>query len=163
MTEEVKQQIQNLKKTFGDALIIEPTMDELQKWFKKDYVSPFKKGIKCYIDLRFFFKFDKTRQWKKLFDNNPWQPIMITYKRQDVIFFKWENYPKYPEEYFMEETTNSVWCKSIYPAVIKYSDIFKKKIQRLKNNQRELAVQIGILTIKDMNGKIEIIKDYEGN
>ena len=156
MTEEVKE-------TFGDALIIEPSMYELQKWFKKDYVSPFKKGIRCYIDLRFLFKFDKTRQWKKLFDNNPWQPIMITYKRQDVIFFKWENYPKYPEEYFMEETTNSVWCKSIYPAIIKYSDIFKKKIQRLKNNQRELTVQIGILTIKDMNGQIEIIKDYESN
>ena len=163
MTEEIKQQIQNLKETFGDALIIEPTMDELQKWFKKDYVSPFKKGIKCYLDLRFFFKFDKTRQWKKLFDNNPWQPIIITYKRQDVIFFKWENYPKYPEEYFMEDSTNSVWCKNIYPAVIKYSDIFKKKIQRLKNNQRELTVQMGILTIKDMNGQIEIIKDYESN
>ena len=59
----------------------------------------------------------------------------------------------------MEESANSVWRKSIYPAVIKYSDIFKKKIQRLKNNQRELAVQIGILTIKDMNGQIEIIKD----
>ena len=109
--------------------------------------------------MRLFFKFDKTRQWKKLFGNNPWQPITITYKRQYVIFFKWDNYPKYPEEYFMEESANSVWRKSIYPAVIKYSDIFKKKIQRLKNNQRELAVQIGILTIKDMNGQIEIIKD----
>lgn len=163
MTEEIKQQIQNIKKTFGDALIIEPTMDELQKWFKKDYVSPFKKGIKCYIDLRFFFKFDNTRQWEKLFDNNPWQPITITYKRQDVIFFKWDNYPKYAEEYFTEESTNSVWHKHIYPSIIKYSDIFKKKIQRLKNNQRELEVQIGILTIKDMNGQIQIINDYESN
>lgn len=159
MEQDIQKQIQGLKETFGSALIMEPTMDELQKWFKKDYVSPFKKGIKCYLDLRLFFKFDKTRQWKKLFGNNIWQPITITYKRQDVIFFKWDNYPKYPEEYFMEESANSVWCKSIYPAVIKYSDIFKKKIQRLKNNQRELAVQIGILTIKDMNGQIEIIKD----
>lgn len=159
MEQDIQKQIQGLKETFGSVLIIEPTMNELQKWFKKDYVSPFKKGIKCYLDLRLFFKFDKTRQWKKLFGNNTWQPITITYKRQDVIFFKWDNYPKYPEEYFMEESTNSVWRKSIYPAVIKYSDIFKKKIQRLKNNQRELAVQIGILTIKDMNGQIEIIKD----
>lgn len=159
MEQDIQKQIQGLKETFGSELIIEPTMNELQKWFKKDYVSPFKKGIKCYLDLRLFFKFDKTRQWKKLFGNNTWQPITITYKRQDVIFFKWDNYPKYPEEYFMEESTNSVWRKSIYPAVIKYSDIFKKKIQRLKNNQRELAVQIGILTIKDMNGQIEIIKD----
>ena len=159
MEQDIQKQIQGLKETFGSALIIEPTMDELQKWFKKDYVSPFKKGIKYYLDLRLFFKFDKTRQWKKLFDNNHWQPITITYKRQDVIFFKWDNYPKYPEEYFMEELANSVWRKSIYPAVIKYSDIFKKKMQRLKNNQRELAVQIGILTIKDMNGQIEIIKD----
>ena len=150
MEQDIQKQIQGLKETFGSALIIEPTMDELQKWFKKDYVSPFKKGIKCYLDLRLFFKFDKTRQWKKLFGNNTWQPITITYKRQDVIFFKWYNYPKYPEEYFMEESANSVWRKSIYPAVIKYSDIFKKKIQRLKNNQRELAVQIGILTIKDI-------------
>ena len=71
MEQDIQKQIQGLKETFGSALIIEPTMDELQKWFKKDYVSPFKKGIKCYLDLRLFFKFDKTRQWKKLFGNNP--------------------------------------------------------------------------------------------
>ena len=41
----------------------------------------------------------------------------------------------------------------IIPNCIKYSDIFKKKIQRLKKNkQTELEVQIGILTINDMNG-----------
>ena len=53
----------------------------------------------------------------------------------------------------MEKAVNSAWCKNIYPSVIKYSDIFKKKIQRLKKNkQTELEVQIGILTINDMNG-----------
>ena len=162
MTEEVKQQIQNIKQAFGSACEIKPHMTELQKWFKKDYVSPFKKGVKCYMDLRLFFNRDKTRNWKELFDNNPWQPIMITYKRQDVIFFKWENYPKYPEEYFMENSTNSAWCSNIYPSVIKYSEIFKKKIKRLKDTKpTELAVQMGILTIDDMNGSIEIIKDYE--
>ena len=81
MDDKTKQQIQNIKETFGNACVIDPNMDSLQKWFKKDYVSPFKKGTKCYIDLRFFFKFDKTRNWKRLFDNNPWQPIIITYKR----------------------------------------------------------------------------------
>jgi hypothetical protein len=160
MDDKTKQQIQSIKETFGNACVIDPNMDNLQKWFKKDYVSPFKKGTKCYIDLRFFFKFDKTRNWKKLFDNNPWQPVIITYKRQDVIFFKWADYPNYPEEYFMEEAVNSAWCKNIYPSVIKYSDIFKKKIQRLKKNKpTELEVQIGILTINDMNGQIEIIND----
>ena len=156
---EINNQIKSLQKTFGNALVIEPTIDELHKWFKGYYVSPFKRGIKCYIDLKVFFKFDKTRDWKKMFDNNPWQPVMITYKRQDVIFFKWLNYPKYPEEYFMEESSNSAWCKSFYPSVIKYSDIFKKKIQHLKSKPDELAVQIGMLTINDMNGQIEIIKD----
>jgi hypothetical protein len=122
-------------------------------------VSPFKKGIKCYVDLRFFFKYDKTRNWKKLFDNEPWQPIIITYKRQDVIFFKWMNYPSYAEEYFMEDST-SVWTKNVYASVIKYSDIFKKKIQRLKKKKpSELEVQMGILTINDMNEQIEVIKD----
>ena len=160
MEEDIQKQIQNIKNAFGNACIINPSMEELHKWFKKDYVSPFKKDIRCYLDLRFFFKFDKTRDWKKLFDNNPWQPIIITYKRQDVIFFKWENYPKYKEEYFMEEAANSIWCNNIYPSIIKYSDIFKKKIQHLKNkNPRELAVQMGILEINDMNGQIEIIKD----
>ena len=64
------------------------------------------------------------------------------------------------KEYFMEEAVNSAWCKNIYPSVIKYSDIFKKKIQRLKKNKpTELEVQIGILTINDMNGQIKVIND----
>ena len=160
MSQEAKQQIQKLKEIFGNACVLEPNMESLQKWFKKDYVSPFKKGMKCYLGLRFFFKYDKTRNWKELFDNNPWQPIMITYKRQDVIFFKWIDYPKYQEEYFMEDVVNSVWCKNIYPSVIKYSDIFKKKIRRLqKSKPNELEIQIGILTINDMNGQIEVIND----
>lgn len=160
MTKETEQQIQNIKDTFGEACVVKPTVYELQKWFKKDYSSPFKKGVKCYLDLRLFLKYDRTRDWKKLFDNNPWQPIIITYKRQDVIFFEWLNYPKYPEEYFMENVVNSTWCKIIYPSVVKYSDIFKKKIQRLqKRKPTELEVQIGVLTIDDLNGHIEVIKD----
>ena len=47
MDDKTKQQIQSIKETFGNACVIDPNMDNLQKWFKKDYVSPFKKGIKC--------------------------------------------------------------------------------------------------------------------
>ena len=35
MEQDIQKQIQGLKEAFDSALIIEPTMDELQKWLKK--------------------------------------------------------------------------------------------------------------------------------
>lgn len=161
--EELDNKIKALKEIFGEATTIEPTMSNLIKYFGKDYSDVFKKNTKCYINLDIFFKCDKTRNWKKLFENNPWQPITITYRRLDIIFFTWDNYSKYGEEYFMEGV-NTVWSKIIYPKEIKYSDIFAKKIKKLyKKNPNELEIQMGLLEVKDMDGRVNVIKDTYKN
>jgi len=156
--EEIKNQIESIRKAF-DNFKLKPSMSNLIDYFGKDYTDVFKKGTKAYIDLDMFFEYDKTRNWKKLFDNNPWQPITITYRRLDIIFFTWDNYPKYKEEYFMEGT-NTAWSKIVYPKEIKYSDLFAKKIKKLlKKDPDELEIQMGVLEIDDMNGEIIVSKD----
>ena len=156
--EEISNQINLIKKHFGDVLRIKPSVSELRKYFKDDYSDILGEGTKCLVDLHRFFMFDQSRDWKGLFNNNPWQNITITYRRCDLVFFTWDDYPQYDEEYF--SYTSSDWPRIVFPKEVKYSDIFKNKIKRMRaTNPDELTIQMNVLDIDDLKGKIKVIKD----
>jgi len=160
--EELNKHVEELKKHFGNAATIRPSITELIKFFGKDYNDVFVEGTKLYIDLTLFMTAGQDRkEWQKRFNNNPWQPATITYSRGEVMFFTWDNYPKYKEEWIVKDGgTMNAWAKNTYLSTVKYSDIFAKKIERLeKKNPDELYIQTHILTIDNIDGKIEVIND----
>lgn len=159
--EEIKNQIEAIRKVMGKDIYFEPSIAKLTKFFNKDYNDPFTKGVKVWVDLTILFENDKTRKWKSLFDNEPWQPATITYRRGDILFFKWDNYPKYKEEWICADGSNmNLWNKIMMLQNVKYSVLFKKKIKKLsKKDPDELAIKIGVFDIDTKNGLIKVDND----
>ena len=165
--EELDNKVAELTKHFGKSAYLEGNMKSIMNFFNDKYNTKiFSKGKLCWINLDFFFNNSEDKKvWRKRFDNNPIQPIKITYKRKDVIFFKWLNYPKYEEEWFVEDNGSlNIWPKIIYPQEIKYSELFKNKINFLKKKDpEELYIQIKVLKVDDFNGLINIVQDVKNS
>lgn len=159
--EELKEKVEELRKAFGGNNIIVPSISGLIDGLRKDYEDPFKKGVKCVVDLSFFKKHaSNASEWKKRFEDD-WQPITITYRRQDVMFFTWDNYPKYKEEYMIVGASDA-WNKRTYLKEVKLSQIFSKKIKRLVDkNFNELVLQISLNEFDNAEGHVTIINDIE--
>lgn len=162
---ELDNKVKELSDHFKTGRKISPNIKEIMNFFKDKYNTKiFSKGRLCWIDLDFFFNnSENKKEWRKRFDNNPIQPIKITYKRKDVIFFKWLNYPKYKEEWFVEDKSSlNIWPKIIYPQEIRYSELFYKKIKKLKKKDpEELYIQVNLLELDNFNGLINIEKDVK--
>ncbi len=163
--EELDNKVKELSDHFKNGRKISPNIKEIMNFFKDKYNTKiFSKGRLCWIDLDFFFNnSENKKEWRKRFDNNSIQPIKITYKRKDVIFFKWLNYPKYEEEWFVEDKSSlNIWPKIIYPQEIRYSELFYKKIKTLKKKDPdELYIQVNVLELDNFNGLINIEKDVK--
>lgn len=159
--EELKTKVKELRKVFGGNHIIVPSIDGLIEGLGKDYVDLFKKGTKAVVDISLFKKVaSNSDEWKKRFKDD-WQPITITYRRQDAVFFTWDNYPKYKEEYMIIGAADS-WNKRTYLREIKLSEVFSKKIKRLVDkNFDELVLQLSLNEFDNVNGHVTIINDIE--
>ena len=159
--EELKKKAEELRKAFGGNHVVVPSIDGLIKGMGKDHVDLFKKGTKAIIDLTFFKKnSSNASELKKMFKED-WQPITVTYRRQDVMFFTWDNYPKYKEEYMVVGATDS-WNRKTYLREVRLSEVFSKKIKRLVNkNFDELVLQLSLNEFDDVNGHVTIINDIE--
>lgn len=159
--EELKEKAEGLRKAFGGNHIIVPSISGLMDGLRKDYVDLFKKGTKCVVDMQFFKKYASNKdELKKKFEDD-WQPITITYRRQDVMFFTWDNYPNYKEEYMIVGSSDA-WNKKTYLREIKLSEIFSKKIKRLVDkNFNELVLQMSLVEFDDVKGHVNITNDIE--
>lgn len=159
--EELREQAKAIREAFGGNHVITPSIIGLIEGMRKDFNDPFKKGVKCVVDLSFFKKHSSNAsEWKKRFEDD-WQPITITYRRQDVMFFTWDNYPKYKEEYIIVGASDA-WNKKIYLKDIKLSQIFAKKIKRLvDSNFNELVLQLSLNEFDTVKGHVNIINDIE--
>lgn len=154
--QELNEKIKDLKESFDP--ILKPSMNDMQKWFKKEYNDIFYEGRKCLINLRTFFNGPNGSLWRKRFNNEPIQPVTITYRRCDLVFFTYDKYPTYKEEYFIHDG-NSTWTRNFYPREIKASELFKNKMYLLKENPNELYLQVNVLTIGDLYGWITYEND----
>lgn len=158
--EELDKKVEELKKHFGKSRFVELNLANQLKFFKKDFNDKiFSKGKQCFFDLTPMFR---NKTFAKRFDNNPIQPITITYKRCDLIFFKWNNYPKYEEEYFAK-SINGPYSMVCYPFEVKKSELLGKKIKHLieKKDFEELYIQKRVIDFENYKGLINIIDDLD--
>lgn len=153
------EKVKKMKEYFGDSLRIKPSIGNLMKFFKND----FNENVICgriWIDLSQLMTYgSNAKVMRKRFDNQFWQRAFITYFRKDVVFYKYENYPDYEEEWF--STKDLIWPDIVYLRDVNIRDLFQKKIARLYEKKwDELYVQIHSFDIDDMNGKINVNKEY---
>lgn len=152
----LKRKYKDLLNFFGGKHKIKPSISELRNYFKDRYVDTILEGRKCVINLTTLRK--TSTEWKKKFKED-WQVITITYRRLDIVFFTWDNYPEYGEEYLIV-SDGSVWTRYVYPQYICLSEIFGKKIETLKNNNiNELRLQVSLVEFDNLSNKIDIYND----
>lgn len=156
----LKEKLENLRKSLGqDYMEVRPSVKSL---FGMSYVPDlFTKKTKCWFNIEPWkgSSTDLGKLAREVVDY--WQPITITYKRCGIIFFKFDNYPKFGEDYFHEDSMN-YYTTNIYPRKIEMSKFFKNKIKRLKEkNPDELKLQVSFLKLDDMEGRIEIVNDLD--
>lgn len=156
-TEELKSKYEELLKCFNGKHIIKPSIHNLIHFFKDRYVDVLLEGRKCIVDLETARK--SSHEYREKFKEDI-QQITIVYRRLNVVFFTWDAYPQYGEEYFIIDGS-TLWCKYIYPKQILLSEIFEKKIISLKDNQEELRLQISLIEFDNFDGRIEIDNDLE--
>lgn len=156
--EELDNKVKELKTHFKESTNIECSLDSLMKFFKKSYNKQlFKKGDKCWLNLKTLCK--TSPEYKKIFGNDYIQPITITYKRCDLIFYKFDNYPEIKERYFSED---SHWAKWLYPSELSKKEVQKLKIKKLiDKDPDELYVQLNTIGFDNFNGLIIIKEDLD--
>lgn len=142
---------------FGGKHEITPSIWQLMDFFKSAYTDIILEGRKCIVDLSRFKK--NSNEYRERFKED-WQPITITYRRQDIVFFTWDNYPQYGEEYFIIDELN-LMTRNTYPQHILLSELYSKKIEWLKDNERELKLQVSMVEFDDLDGRITIENDLQ--
>ena len=114
--QQLDNQIENLKQAFGD-LLFASNIQDIRKFFKDSFNEEIiKVGDKLVFDLTPIFNISP--KIKKEYKNDPIQPITITYKRLDIIFFTYDKLPEKGEQYIMWDAD---WMKFLYPTVVKQS------------------------------------------
>ena len=106
-------------------------------------------------------KMKRVNSWYAKSFDNPLEPVTITYKRQDVVFYKFDNYPQYGEHYIIE-SDNGAFNRNLYIKELRLSEAFKNKIKKLKDtNLNELMLQVSIVEF-NTHGITEVINDLNG-
>lgn len=157
MGEEIslEERYKQLLEFFGGKHEIEPSIRELMFFFKSNYVDIVQPGRKCLVNLRRLKKYSE--EDRERFKDD-WQPITVTYRRLNIVFFTWDNYPQYGEEYFVIDENNFM-TRYTYPQHIILSELYSKKIEGLKDNERELKLQVSMVEFDNLGGKITIEND----
>ena len=155
---ELDKQVKELKKVFGKQTHIECSLDNLINFFKKSYNKDlFKKGDKCWLNLKTLC--NSNPEYKKIFGTDYIQPITITYKRCDLIFYKFDNHPEIEERYLAD---TSQWAKWLYPTKLSKYTAQKLKIKKLiDKDPDELYVQLNLIDFDNFNGLIIIEDDIQ--
>ena len=156
--EELDAKITELRQSFDPVL--QPSMKRMQEWFGSKYNDVFYESRKCWINLTIFFNGSNGKSWRKKFNNCPIQPVTVTYRRCDLVFFKFDNFPQYGEEYFVHNVSTN-WTKNFYPREIKASELFKNKMYLIEENPRELYLQVNVVQIDNLNGIIQYENDID--
>lgn len=147
-------QIENLKQTFGD-LLFASNIKDIRKFFKDNFNEEIIQiGDKLVFDLTPIF--NMSSKLKKEYNNDPIQPITITYKRLDIIFFTYDKLPEKGEQYI---TWDADWMKFLYPTKVKQSVLWAKKSSLKEKDPNEYYVQVNSF---DFNNKYTtLIKDID--
>ena len=152
--EQLNKQIENIKNNFGD-LLFASNIAELQKFFKnyfnRDIIQV---GDKLVYDLSVLF--DMSQKIRDKFNNDPIQPITVTYKRLDIIFFTYDKRPDLGENY---TTWDADWMKWLYPTEVKQSVLWANKTYLKEKNPNEYYIQVNSFDLKNKYGKL--IKDID--
>ena len=147
-------QIEGLKNTFGN-LLYASNMKDLQKFFKDKFNRNIVQvGDKLVFDFHSLFGVSpKTR---KQFKDDPIQPITVTYKRLDIIFFTYDKRPDLGENYIMWDAD---WMKWLYPYEVKQSVLFANKAYLKDKNPNEYYIQVNSFEFD--NKYTTLIKDID--
>lgn len=152
--EQLNKQIETIKNIFGD-LLFASNIAELQKFFKnyfnRDIIQV---GDKLVYELNALFSMSP--EIKKKFKNDPIQPITVTYKRLDIIFFTYDKRPDLGENYTMWDSDSMKW---LYPTEIKQSVLWANKTYLKEKNPDEYYIQVNSFDLKNKYGKL--IKDID--
>ena len=146
--------IETLKQTFGD-LLFASNIKDIRKFFKDNFNEEIIQiGDKLVFDLTPIFNISS--KLKKEYNNDPIQPITITYKRLNIIFFTYDKLPEKGEQYI---TWDADWMKFLYPTKVKQSVLWTKKSSLKEKDPNEYYIQVNSF---DFNNKYTtLIKDID--
>lgn len=146
---ELDKKVKTIKESFSDY-IIDPNIKELLKFFKKSFNEDIIQiGDKLIYDFNALFVMSPSV--KKKFKNDPIQPITITYKRADILFFTFDKLSELGEEYTMYD---SDWSQFLYPTELKLSVLFDKKSYLKEKDPEEWYVETNVFSINDKYTKL---------
>ena len=141
--EELDYKLQELKDAFGDHALTNGSIGDLRKWFKNYFnTSIVKVGDKLTFDFSGLFRMAPAI--KKKFNDDPIQPITVTYLRADIIFYTYDKHPELGEVYIMWDAD---WTKYLYPQEIKQSELWKNKEYLFHKNPDEYYLQVNLFDI----------------
>ena len=152
---ELDNKLQELKNMFGENALSNGSIADLRKWFK-NYFN--KDIVKVRDKLTFDFSglFKMVPETKKKFNDDPIQPITVTYLRADIIFYTYDKHPEFGELYIMWDVD---WTKYLYPQEIKQSELWKNKEYLFHKNPDEYYLQVNLF---DIDSKyVNYIKDID--
>jgi len=151
--EELDKKLAEIHEAIGGKATVDVSYGDLEKFFKKSFNDEmFAVGRKVIIDLSMQMKWASNKAWwRKRFKNNPYQPVTITYRRLDLIFYTYDNFPEYEEEYI---STNGDNTNKFYIADVKVSEIFKGKEYLKETKPNEWYLQTHLVDFKGVPGVI---------
>lgn len=152
---ELDEQLKILKENFSTNIMTDGTIYDLRKYFK----DKFNEDI-VQVGDKLTFNFHSlcytSPKWKKKFKNDPIQPITVTYKRADIIFYTYDKHPEFGEEYIMWENDLTKW---LYPNEIKQSVLWKYKESLKEKDPNEYYLQVHMFDIDTKY--VNYIKDID--
>ena len=152
--EQLDTQIKLLKQTFGD-LLQASNLSDIQKFFKDNFNEDIvQAGDKLIYDFAALFNI--VPEMRRKFNGDNIQPITITYKRLDIIFFTYDKHPELGEQYI---TLTSDWMKWLFPVEVKQSILWAKKASLREKNPNEYYIQVNSFEIN--NKYTKLIKDID--
>lgn len=152
--EQLDNQIKLLQDTFGD-LLFASNLEDLQKFFKDNFNRDIVQiGDKLIFDFNSLFRMSS--KISKEFKNDPIQPITVTYRRLDIIFFTYDKHPEFGEKYI---TWDADWMKHLYPVEVRQSVLWDKKSSLRERDQNEYYIQVNSFDFK--NKYTKLIKDID--
>lgn len=147
-------QIELLKKTFGD-LMFASDIASIRKFFKDNFNEDIIQiGDKLVFD--FTALFGMSPKIKKTFKDDPVQPITVTYKRLDLIFYTYDKHHEMGEQYIVRDAD---WTQHLYPTEVKQSVLWAKKASLKDRDRDEYYVQVNSFELKSKYTKL--IKDID--
>lgn len=151
---QLDKQIEDLRHAFGD-LLFASNIASLQKLFKDKFNQDIIQiGDKLIFDFKSLFKMSS--KIKNQFNNDYIQPITITYKRLDIIFFTYDKHPNFGENYITWDSDRMRW---LYPTEVKQSVLFANKAYLKEKDPNEWYVQVNSFDFN--NNYTKLIKDID--